>query len=237
MSDDEPATSRPSGSRRWYLIGTLSIIVVTMGVAIAITWIAIDGEAQTEASLDTAAAAENLRLTLADAPIGEPGQPGTVELDACPAGPAAEVLGDVAEALGGGQLQQVVDQGEIVIRVAAVDGGTDVFVDCTAENDDDDPSSLGLFVTAAPPAVVGVLRASAEAGGGEPLDALGSSRGGQYLGRCQRVDTDCGVFWYDDQLLVGIGGSGPAFADLDAERVQVVLAAALPTLVDGLAQS
>jgi len=222
-------TSSPTRDpRRWYLVGAIALVAVTIAAAVTITWIAVGTG---DDALATTTAAEHLARILDAAPI----EVSSADLPSCPAGPADEVLGDLVEALGGGELQRVLDEGEIAVRAVAVGDRTNRFVDCTAETDDGGPGAVGIIASPSPDAVRSELQDEDDPTGG--YTDLGSADGGELVGRCERDDGDCSVLWYDDQLLVGIGGGGPAFADIGTDQLQAVLLAALPTLVDGLARS
>lgn len=192
-----------------------TIVVATVAVAGAITWQAFDGADDTTPELATAAAAEGLSATLA----------ASDELDGCPMGDG--LVGQVATALGSDALAALVDDGGVTVEASVV-APAGAIVDCRTSRGDE---RLVVSVSPSPAAVLVELRGDQDAA---QWASLGRTNGGEYLGHCG-VDEGCAVVWSDDRLLAMIHVAGPAAAQLDVERVQAVLAAALPTFVGALA--
>ncbi len=209
MIDAPTDEDAPPGRPLWPVLVAGAIIVATVAVAGVITWQAFDGADDTTPELDTTAAADGLSATLA-----------TDELDGCPMGDG--LLGQVATALDEDALAALVADGEVTVEAT---GGP--MVDCTASRGDE---RLVISVSPSPADALELLRGDSEA---PPWDPLGSTNGGTYLGHCG-IDDGCAVLWYDDHLLAMIDVAGPAAGRLDADQVQTVLAAALPTVVGTL---
>jgi hypothetical protein len=202
------------------LLLAVAITLVTVVVAAVIMWRAFEGADDTTPRLATAAAAEGLGATVSSLASTA----SVAELESCPAGD--DLLADVAMALGTEPLGDVVATGDVTTRVSLVGRPPAALVECTATRGEDE---LRVAVSAAPAALLAAAR------GEEAADwqDLGSTNGGTYSGRCE-LD-ECVVIWSDDELLALIGVEGPAAAVLDVRQVQAVLAAALPTVVAGLA--
>ena len=220
----------PSGGRRHLLIGGVVGLLGLLALAAVVVVVLVARRSDSSASaLDTQDAATRLQQVLDDALVGETD---LADLDECPAGPAVEVLDEVAVALGGGDLQTIVDEGEIMSTARLV-APTTRLVDCTASADGEGLGGVGLLVATQPEAVLADVGRDQ---GGAGYEEIGEGRGGRYAARCgPAADGDCAVVWYDDRLLIGIGGAGPAIGLVEVTQVRVALDELLPTLVDGLA--
>lgn len=207
------------------IVGAAAVVAVVLAVGVVVALRSDDvGE------LSTAAAADRLSAVIDDALVDEEGR---AELERCPFG--EEVLQRIADDLGG-QVGQVVDDGEVSVTAGRLTE-TSGLVDCTAATDEDGVGAVGVLA-ADDPAAFADQFGEPDADGG-PSDVayvpLGEGRGGTFSTRCERGGSDCAVVWADDRLVVGIGGSGPAFEDVTSDDLKTTLDRLLPNLVDGLA--